>query len=51
MRAPFPEAHTYAAKVTEGLTRKMARIAFAILRSKAVYRKITAACNEMQQEC
>jgi hypothetical protein len=50
MRAPFPEAHTYAAKVTEGLSRKMARIAFAILRSKAVYREITAACNEMQQE-
>jgi hypothetical protein len=51
MRAPLPEAHTYAAKVTEGLTRKMVRIAFVILRSKAVYRKITAACNEMQQEC
>jgi hypothetical protein len=28
----------------------MARIAFAILRSKAVYREIAAACNEMQQE-
>jgi hypothetical protein len=51
MRAPLPEAHTYAAKVTEGLTRKMARIAFAILRSKEVSREITAACNELQREC